>query len=257
MDDLVPGLGHNQPPVDPLDKDALLERLQDEHGTLLDRFIELEQGAGRLPAVITSEEQSSRLMDFIAQCRTHTGNVEKAQKIEKAPYLACSRVVDRFFLDRIKSFDRDVIAPASRLGEDYHQRKRVAQLRREAEERQRALEEQRRAEEEAARLAEAARQADRQSAIDLGRQAEEAQERAAAAAAIVEAPSAPTRLHGDYGATGFAKERWRWEITDPTLIPLWALRTNDELINTKIRGGVREIPGLRIWRDDQFIVRKC
>jgi hypothetical protein len=265
VNDLAPGLGHNQPPVDPLDSDALLARLQDEHRDLLTRFVELRQGAARFPKELTSEDQATRAVEFIAQCRTLAGSngaAEKAHKAEKAPYLACSRIVDIFFLGRIKEFNDTVIAPLSAVLARYHEKKRREQQQREAEQRRRAEEERRQAEAEAARLAaEAARAAqtdNRRAAIELGAQADEAAGRAQQAQAIVEAPSAPTRIHGDYGATAYAQERWFFEVTDPTLIPLGYLRTNDEVINQAInKGGVRDIPGLRIWREDRLVVRKC
>lgn len=255
-----PGLGHNQPPeADRLDAAALLERLRRDHEELLRRFVELEHGAGRVPSEILNEEQAQRAADFIAQCHTATGQADKAHKSEKAPYLACSRVVDRFFLDRVKRFAEDVIAPVNAASALYLEKKRQRQRQAEAAQRQRALEEQRRAEAEAQRLAaEAAAATNRQKAADLGRQAEEAQERAETAATIAEAPPAPVRIHGDYGTTAYAKERYLWEVVDPFKIPMKYLRTNDEVISQDInRGGVREIPGLRIWQENKFIVRKC
>lgn len=263
---LAPRIGHNQPPpeerigTDPLDPKALTERLNADYDPMMKRFVELEQGAHRMPAAV-GEPEAQRILDFVSQqCKPAVSAAQEAHKKEKAAYLACGKAVDTFFLRRIEAFHLN-LNKVVKAAEDYFARKKAEQ--RKAEEEQRRL-----AAAEAARLraeqaeaeAEAQRKSaanDRISAVDYGRRAEELAEQAAAAEAIVAAPGAPVRIHGEYGATAFAKEEWLYEVDDPTLIPLEYLLPNDQAIKAALRRGVRQIPGLKIYIQDKFIMRKC
>jgi hypothetical protein len=259
--ELRPGPGHNQPPEpidDRLDPAALKERLEHYHAPLMRRFAELEQGAERAPATIETEDEATRLLSFITgQCRVATDDAKKAHDAEKRAYLECGRVVDRFFLDRIRKFTLAINGVEARA-ETFLRRKREAQRRAEEEQRRRAEEERRRAEAEAARLAAAAKaEQDRQAAAELGRRAEAEAERASAAAKIVTAPAAPVRLHGDYGAVGYMQTRMVYEVADPNLIPRRLMKPDDEAIRAEIARGVRDIPGLEIFEEEKLRTRRC
>jgi hypothetical protein len=258
--ELRPGPGHNMPPEpldDMLDPAALKERLERDHAPLLTRFVELEQGAGRAQEIAT-EDQASRLLSFITgQCRALTDDAKKAHDTEKRAYLECGRVVDRFFLDRIRKFTV-AIGQVEQRAESFLKKKREEQRRAEEEQRRRAAEEAHRAEAEAQRLADAAKaEKDRAAAAELGRQAEAEAERASAAARIVTAPPAPVRLQGDYGATAYTQVVWTYEVVDPTAIPLNYLMPDDTAIRDAIKRGVRDIPGLDIAPEERFRIRRC
>jgi FtsZ-interacting cell division protein YlmF len=257
-----PGIGHNLPPeeiIDPQDPEILRARLGRDHADLLRRFVELEQGAARIPAVKT-EADAQRIVDFVAQqCTPLKTEAKQIHDREKKPFLQCGKVVDEFFLRRIERFGV-VVAQVSQHAELFYKRKKVEQRQREEEQRRRAAAEAHRAAEEAARLQVEARKTaatDRAAAARLGVEAQEAEERAAVAQAIVEAPPAATRIHGDYGAVAFEKTRWRFEVVDPTQIPLGYLKLDDDAINAAIADGVREIPGLEIFEEHQFQIRRC
>jgi FtsZ-interacting cell division protein YlmF len=257
-----PGIGHNLPPeeiIDPQDPEILRARLARDHADLMRRFVELEQGAARIPAVKT-EADAQRIVDFVAeQCTPLKTAAKQIHDREKKPFLLCSRVVDDFFLRRIEKFNL-AIAGVTARADQYYRQKKALQRRREEAERQAAAERQRQAAAEAARLeTEAKKRAatDRAAAVRLGLQAQEAADRAAAQQAIVEAPGAPVRLHGDFGAVAFEKTRWRFEVVDPTQIPLGYLKPDDDAINAAIAEGIRDIPGLEIFEDQTFVIRRC
>jgi hypothetical protein len=262
----LPGIGHNQPPEELVGSPAALEaRLQLVHADLLKRFVELEQGIDRVPAELT-EEEAQRAIEFTAkQCGDLKTDAKKLHTAEKEPYLECGRAVDKFFLRRIERFAVKVATVETRA-KKVLARMRAEQAQAEEAQRRRAAEERRQAEAEALRLEDEAKakaalkqpQA-RADAVELGRQAEEAAARAAAAAAIVEAPPAPVRLHGEYGgATAYFTEQYEYEIEDPTLIPISLMTLYDPGVRALIKGGARDrdIPGLRIFPVEKFRVRK-
>jgi hypothetical protein len=258
---LPAGLGHNQPPnLVEGDPEALRARLAADHALLISRFAELELGARQVPKVIADEATAERVVDWVAQqVRPAERQAEDAHKREKAPYLKCGRVVDEFFKDRLRRLTL-AIEPVSNRAGDYLKKKAAEQRAREAEERARAQAEHERAQAEAHRLeAEAQKKAatDRSAAARLTVQAQEAQAKADDAAQIAAQPAAPVYVHGDYGATLYAKEEWDYEVEDPTQIPLGYLQPDDAAIRRAIKGGVRVITGLRIFSRDKTIIRRC
>jgi len=262
-DDLSPaGIGHNQPPEEfaSLDPEILKARLARDYAELAARVIELEGGVDRAPPRVTNTEQANRLTTFVSeQMRPVVSELTKTHQSVKRAYLDCGRAVDDFFLTRAKRVMTAIDTIERRL-QVWHAALREQQRKADAEARRRAAEQQRRAEEEQRRLeAEAARRAaenDRQGAARIAAQAEEAAGRADAAAQIVQAPSAPVRLHGEYGGTGFVRQRWRWEVIDPTQIPLGYLTLDEKAVSAAVEEGVREIPGLRIYPEEKFTVRR-
>jgi hypothetical protein len=281
LHDATPGIGHNQPPeaIEPrpplglslppealnrpaaeLDEVAVLARLQVVYAPMMRRFVELEQGAARVPEEIPNEAEARRLLSFVSeQCGALKTEAKEAHDKEKRPYLECGRAVDRFFLNRIREFTVALSGVATRA-EQYLRRATEEQRRLEEQQRQRAAAQQRQAEAEAARLAAEAKRVaeqDRAAAVDIGRQAEEAAAVAAQAKAVVEAAPTPVRLHGEYGSTAYFTEEWDYDVVDFTKLPLGLMMPYDAAIRRRIKEGVREIPGLRIFSRDKFHMRKC
>jgi hypothetical protein len=60
---------------------------------------------------------------------------------------------------------------------------------------------------------------------------------------------AQTRIRTEKGTTSFDKKVRKWEVSDFGLIPSKYLQTNDKMINSAVKGGNDDIPGLRIWED--------
>lgn len=157
--------------------------------------------------------------------------VEDARKREKDQVLRDGRTIDDFF----KSMVAPVTAAADALvaAINTHQRKML---------------EERRVAEEAAR--------------------QEAEARAAAEATPFDdpeptpAPAIPlrtaeaTRVVSASGrVTATASTVWRHEVIDPGAVPRRFLIVNDAAIKAAIAGGVREIPGVRIYEELKTIVR--
>jgi hypothetical protein len=271
MADVTPlrpaGIGHNLPP-EPVDitlvsgdPEIVQARLERQYAPLVKRFIELDLGLQKVPAKITSEEEAVRVLNWVGgQCRPLETEVEAARVREKKPYLA-GITVDRFFNDGIKKRLTLIIRAATERAGEYRRQKEREQRQREEAARRAALEEQRRAEAEFQRLAREAQQkeaaGDRRAAVDLTKEAEEQQTRAAVAEAIVTAPPAPVRLHGDFGATAFAVKRWRWDVVDPDEIEWRFLKLDDEAIQKAIDAGERELPGLELFEVEVERIRRC
>jgi hypothetical protein len=259
----VRGIGDNRPPstIEPGDTGILQARLERQYPTLAERFIELEIGAAEVPPTITTEEVAKRVTDWVGQqCKLHMAKAKELHDEEKKPFLEGGRVVDRFFLDRIKHLG-NVIGPIERRVQRYYDAKKAAQRLREDVERRRAAEDARKAEAEAMRLQAEVQMkkaaGDRPAAIQLQIEAEEANARAATAQAIVEAPPAPVQIRGEYGSTAFATARWTFEVEDPFAVPMGYLKVDDEAVQQAIAEGVREIPGIRIFQAEKFTIKRC
>ena len=262
MPDTQAGLGHNQPPAEfsTLDPEMLGARLERDHAALLRRIVEIKQGCERFPGKIEDDDTAKTMVDFVAeQLSPLISDIEKTHTAEKRPFLLCGRKVDEFFLrrrDDLKVF-YDTI---TRRGLRWQQAKQAEQRRVEAEARQRAEEARLRAEAEQRRLEEEARAAaaagDRETAVGLGVMAEAEASRAQQAEAIVNAPAEPVRLHGDYGGTGFVRGTWTYEIEDLALLPPGYWSPDDDIIRAAINRGERNIPGLRIYREEKLSIRR-
>jgi hypothetical protein len=264
-----PGIGHNLPPEsiditmvsgDPAIVQARLER---EYAPLVKRFIELDLGAKKLPAKVTSEEEATRILNWVGgQCADLKNEVQKAHDREKKPYLA-GAVVDRFFNAGIRDKLTLIIKAATDRTGAYRQQKEREQRQREDAARRAAAEEQRRAITEAERLAREAQQkeaaGDRRAAVDLTKEAEEQQTRAAVAEAVVAAPPAPVRLHGDYGATAFSVKKWGFDPleVDLSLLPPGYWTPDWDGIQQAIDEGARDIPGVNIKQVETERIRRC
>ena len=257
------GLGHNQPPIDPLDPLTLKERLERDYAPMFVRFAELEQGAARVPEKVTDEVTAVRIVDWVAkQVRPLEAEAKAAHKNEKNPFRVCGLVVDDIFLRRLDKL-AVVVKKVEARAKAYRDAKEAAQRKAEAEARERAARERLEAEERARKLREEAEREitkeNAKSAAELAAAAEIAEEAARAAAVREQAPELPVRIHGEYGATGYDKPRWKFKVVNLALVPIEYLKptTDDEVIQAAIHNGVREIPGLEIYDASQFIIKKC
>lgn len=64
-----------------------------------------------------------------------------------------------------------------------------------------------------------------------------------------------SRVQGDYGTTASLRGKWVHEVTDLSLVPAPYLMVNDAAIKAAIKGGVRAIPGVRIYQETKVQVR--
>lgn len=256
--------GDNFPPSD---TDALRTELAEKYGPLLRRFVELEAACGDVPKVIQSDAVAQKVVDFVAQqIRPLETEARAAHKNEKAPHLALGKVVDEFFLrrlDRLKLAVARAEAPAAA----YYDKKKAAQRAQEAEDRRAAARKAQEAQAEAQRLkAQAAVKSaagDTTAAVALAADAEAATERAQDAERAAAAAPAPVRILGDYGATGFAKTRWVFDIEDLEALPDGFWTPDEDAIQAVIdetvaaTGKPPDIPGVRVYQTDRFVIRRC
>lgn len=180
LDDTLPGIGHNSPP--------LAELLPDETAALKARADELAAAAGR--AAVTNEDTAGRATLLAKMMREHLKDIAAARAARKAPYLEAGRTIDAHFaglagtLATQDNRGRVIGGPlAAVLGMiDAYQREQEAK----------AAAERRRLEEEARRQREAA-----EAAAKAQREAEERERRAAEEAArkVREAEDAARRAN--------------------------------------------------------------
>jgi hypothetical protein len=250
----------NQPPAPIIETaDEVRRRLAVEHHELTKQALDRDIGAKLVPDPIANDDDATRTLDFVAQIGATIAELKKAHETEKRPFLEAGRAVDDFF----KGYRERLSLVKSHLEERLKQFRTTKHLEaKKAQEakRQRAAETLRLAEIEALRAQEAADEAakrgDRFAAQIAIEEAFHHREAAAGAAAVIAAPPVKTNLYGEYGTTGFIKERWTFAIENPALIPLGYLMPDERAIQDAIDDGVRDIPGLRIYKEEKFQVRR-
>lgn len=67
-------------------------------------------------------------------------------------------------------------------------------------------------------------------------------------------PPAPARVYTQTGSMSTRKEA-RWELTDLSRVPAEYLMLDTAKVGRVVRAGVREIPGIRIWEEQNIAVR--
>jgi len=72
--------------------------------------------------------------------------------------------------------------------------------------------------------------------------------------APVDLPKERAKVRGS-SATGYVKKTLKFEIVDAGKIPQRYWVINEALIRKDVNAGVKEIPGVRIWEDEQFVTR--
>ena len=241
-----PGIGHNQPPA-PLHADQLLDWLELHVVELRTRRTALLEAAGRLNALlpISDEDMAGNAAEFVRQMRAWQKTTEELRTLLGAPYRDCTATLNAFFA-RL----RDPVSSAQDMVTEALSEFARAKARREAE-RRKAEADRRRAEaEQAEREAQLSdRDAAWDRAVDTAERADKATKRAAAPVADL------SRVRGDQGAVASLREHWDWQVVDESAIPRLYLIPDQVAIRAAIAGGIREIPGLRIYDASKVAVR--
>lgn len=234
-------VGANRPPLDEEARAAFDEALDQKEG-FRDRVKQLLGASDR--AVATTEEEAGRCGELVKQIRAAAKFIADTHTAVKAPYLLAGRAIDAAKNDLTGPLE---VAKAKVEGRQTQflreeEAKRQAEIRRQRE----AEEARRRAEWEAeqARIAE-------QAPVDEP-------------APVMEAAPPPPPpvaeperqiIRGDYGAAVSGTKAWFHQIEDFE-IAFMAVSNNekvreaiDKAISNMVRGGVREIAGVRIWSD--------
>lgn len=207
---------HNQPP--------LAERLEIDHVELVSRLGDVLDLTVEDPRPIATEEEAGDYAETAKVLKAFAADIEKARKGEKDQILKDGRTVDAFFAaiaDPIKRAADKVLAELNR-----YQRAKLEAERKAAAERE---------------------EADRK-----------------AAALFDEAPPAPVapvvvkevaRVTSFSGVKATATVKWVHEVTDPAAVPRQYLMVNEAAVKAAIAGGMREIPGVRIYEDVRTAIR--
>lgn len=200
----------------------LKDRLELDHAALIATGAE---AAALVPSeirAIASDEEAAAYTDTAADIKAVIAQVDAAFKVEKAPWLEGGRTVDAFF-----AAIRDPLKAASA---------RVVEA---LNGRQRAL--------LAAQRKAAAEEAERQ--------------RKEAIAFDEPVPEVPrvkeaARIVSFSGSKASASVKWKGEVVDLEALPRQYMMPNQAAIDAAIKGGVREIPGVRIFEDVRTAIRR-
>lgn len=208
-------LGHNNPPIS--------ERLEIDYESLAAHLKEIVDDNTPFGSLVTADDAagwSRRASAVKAALKV----AEDFRKKEKAPITQAGKDVEAFFAKLVEGAEK--LAAVLVADINAYQRAQLAEQRR------------KQAEAEAAARREAA-------AFD---------EPTPAPAAPVAAKDA-----GRVASLGTVKAsasiKWKGEVTDPTLLPRQYLMPNQAAIDAAVAGGVREIPGVRIFEDIRTAIR--
>lgn len=224
-------IGHNQVP-----------ELANETQEFKSRADELLAAETRVPAEL-DQITVGKAADFVKQIKDALKKGEAKRKEVKAPYLLAEGAIDTAFariatpLSALKTRMESKIGDFQRKAADAERRRREEEARKAAEEAEKAA-------------TAAATQADLDEAI---RRETEAQ-KAADAAAVK--PIELSRQRGDFGSLATIRTTWEFEIINAVEVPREYCVPSEALIRAAIRaGGVRAIPGLRIYQREQTVIR--
>jgi sRNA-binding protein len=227
-------MGGNRPPLDVEARFAFDEALEATKPGLRERIDQLLAASDR--ATATDEESAGKCGELVKQIRAAAKAVDDAHTTAKGPYLAAGRAVDAAKNELRGPLDTAKGKVEARQTQFLREQEaiRQAELRRQREE------EEARRREEADRLA---------------------SEQASNAAPVEDAPPPPAPeperqvIRGDYGATVSGQKIWLSQVEDYE-VAFIAVANNskvreaiDTAIKAMVRGGVHEIPGVRIWSD--------
>lgn len=229
-------IGHNRPPIDVEARYEFDRALDEIKPDLRGRVADLVAAADRANAV--DDETAGRCGELVKQLRAAAKVVDDAHVKAKAPYLAAGRAVDA-----AKTELRGPLDDAKKLVEGrQNQYFREQEAIRQAEiRRQREAEEARRREE-----------AERAAAADIAAYGEP--DFSEVSRTPVPEPERQI-IRGDFGAAVSGQKIWIGQVEDYE-VAFIAVANNskvresiDTAIKAMIRGGVHEIPGVRIWQD--------
>ena len=253
MDDVNPGLGHNNPPSD---ADALRDRLDERSRELRERAASLLAAESRLPE-ISDDDIAGRVGDLIRLITAAMQAAEGDRKREKEPHMAAARTVDGYY-GQISEPQFDLKTRVSRRLTAYLTAKAERERRAREEEARRLRDE---AEKQAAAAAQVEAAAPAAAAIVM-EQALATEVQAAVAQRAAEAkPAELSRTRGDVGSVASLKSRWVGEVSDRAALDLEALRPYipvaalQTALNGAIKAGVREVKGCRIFQETTAAVR--
>lgn len=239
------GIGHNRPPLDEEARQAFRERMLEKKPDYVQRIEDLGGAAER--CAVVDAETAGKAGDLVKQIRAMISLVNDTHKVVKEPYLAAGRAVD----DAKKGLESRLNTMKVTVEGKQNQFIREEEARRTAEQRrlQAIADQQAREREEADRKAEAERAAAAAAGEPISEP--EPEPLPVLPAARVEA-AAP--IKSDFGTTVSGTKVWDAEIIDWDVAYI-AVSKNEKVreaiekaIKGMVRGGAREIDGVRIFQ---------
>lgn len=209
-------LGHNQPP--------LADRLALDHAELVKSATEAAALVPDQIRAIETDEEAAAYTDTAADIKAVIAEADAAFKAEKAPWLEGGRTVEAFF-----SFRGTLDAAVKRL---------------------------RRALDDRAGALLAARRKAEQAAAEKARKEAEAFDEPAPVMAAAPVREVARVVSIATGNKASASIKWRGEVVDIDALPRQYMRANQDAIDAAIKGGVRAIPGVRIFEEVRTAIRR-
>jgi hypothetical protein len=249
--------GHNRPPVTEIfrmENEQLQTNLMFDNQDLLERRDALLASFARCPAECLDDEADKSFTTFKAQILACVSAADNKRKMDKAPVLEASKLIEGFY--------GTIIDPLNDAKNTVLQRLTSYKLKKEAAERRAREEAERKAREEAARIAQEAAAkaatltsdkdlAEALTAEELARSAEATALQAGEAARAKSAELSRTR--SDSGAVSSLRTEWKGEIVSKAELDLEALRPYlapadlEKAMRGYIKAGGRTLKGARIY----------
>lgn len=249
--------------IDPMDPAPLVNGFKQFEAKIAEMFNEADDHE------VTDDASNSQAVEMIGQAKKLSSAIEAKRKEVTDPYLRVKQTVDghvKIVRDRLSGI---VITLERKIG-PYLQKKENErrEAERKAEEERRRLQEEadRKAREEAARLAAEAKARAAAEGADKKTQEEAAKQAALQAepapVVVVETVPDETKTKTSSATAGLKKE-WTWELEDIRSLPddIIEQRWNEIVkavapaINPRVKAGVRNIPGVKIFQQAKINTR--
>jgi len=186
---------------------------------------------------INSHDDYESAVTFLAAIKQRLKRLEDRRKELLQPFNSAVKDANNKFKVLSEPYSKLEVSLRMVLNDYIRREEKKAQIK--------ADEERRRREEEEARKAKASAESAKNK--EVVEQPEEA-----LPPVKVEQPDLSVRTGAGYGHT---KKRWQFEVVDIEKVPKQFLDVNSPAVNAEIRGGIREIPGLRIYQSSEIAIR--
>lgn len=242
-------IGGNRPPLDEMIVGEFMEGLNSQQGLIAKVEQLIQRGSAAEPC--ENADMAGRYGDFIKMTGEAVKRIEAERETHNRPLLTAQRALKAksdYFVDRLKEAASKVRAHLDAFTR---------------EEARKAAEAQRLADEQARKAREAA-EAERQRQIEEARAAGE--DAVGDALSVPEVDVAPVKVdqpvfRGDYGSRVGTTTIWLHEIESVRKLPDAILKHEkvveaiNKVIAAQVRGGTREMKGVRIWSEQRAAVR--
>lgn len=235
---VVAPIGHNL--RDPLEVE--IEQALDEFKTMLD-----ERGGEIERCKVSNDDEAGRATALAGILADIATGAEKKRVELKEPFLRSGKKVDAAFgsfAEIAKKAKAGIVAMIDTYRRDQERKAEEARLKLERE-----------AREKADAAAAAAASGNLVQAARLEQQAE-------TVAAQAQEAAAPMTIRSSYGQTASGRVEWKFEVLDRKRLPPSVTmhpkvkEAQDAVVAQLIRGGMRQIPGVRVYSESKTVIRR-